>query len=229
MEETAQCFAEADRLVAEDQAFKEQCRAEYATLEEEMSELEARSGQAAAVDDAETRREVERQTAAVDDLRSQVANASRQVAQLELRLDEVPSRAEISQYQKRFVELYNQVSSTHKEAKEYIATNNLLSDTQRYLQNELSLLNSVAESYRAAAGPAQRAEFLEQLDSIVANITANRRKVETKKEAELRAVDVLKEQLDGLRALARTYHATLKQFRDECAANETLTAQRDGS
>ena len=41
-------------------------------------------------------------------LRGQVAAASRQVALLERQLDDVPSRAEIAQYQKRFVELYNQ-------------------------------------------------------------------------------------------------------------------------
>ena len=38
----------------------------------------------------------------------QVAAVSRQVALLERQLDDAPSRAEIAQYQKRFVELYNQ-------------------------------------------------------------------------------------------------------------------------
>ena len=70
------------------------------------------------------------------------------------------------------------MSSTHKEAKEYYATNNLLTDTLRYLENELSLLNSVAESYQAASASAQqRADFLQQLDNIVLDIKNNQKKV----------------------------------------------------
>ena len=70
------------------------------------------------------------------------------------------------------------VNSTHKEAKEHYATNNLLSDTLRYLEKELTLLNSVAESYTAASGSAQgRTDFLQQLDSIVLNVRSNQNKV----------------------------------------------------
>ncbi|XP_037070168.1 coiled-coil domain-containing protein 93-like [Pollicipes pollicipes] len=216
-------FQEADAILSEDQAFKEECKAEYTKLQDEISRLQAQA--APADDDPQTEHELARRTAAVDRLRAEVASASRQVALLERQLDDVPSRAEIGQYQKRFVELYNQVSSTHKEAKEYYATNNLLSDTLRYLEKELALLNSVAESYQAASGSAAgRTEFLQQLDSIVLNINNNKKKVLAKKQTEKRAVDVLTEQLDGLRALARNYHAALKQFRSECAANEALTA-----
>ena len=70
------------------------------------------------------------------------------------------------------------VNSTHKEAKEHYATNNLLSDTLRYLNNELALLNSVSESYAAASGSAQgRTDFLQQLDGIVLNVKTNQNKV----------------------------------------------------
>ena len=70
------------------------------------------------------------------------------------------------------------MSSTHKEAKEHYATNNLLTDTLRYLENELALLNSVSESYAAASGSVQgRTDFLQQLDGIVFNVRTNQNKV----------------------------------------------------
>ena len=48
-----------------------------------------------------------------------------------------------------------------------------------------------------------------------------------KKQAEKRTLDGLTAELDDLRALSRTYHAVLKQFRDECALNEQLAAAKE--
>lgn len=41
-------------------------------------------------------------------IRLQVAKKNRNIAALQRQLDEVPSRAELAQYQRRFLELYNQ-------------------------------------------------------------------------------------------------------------------------
>ena len=41
-------------------------------------------------------------------LRIKVAKKNREISLLKRKLDEVPSRIELTQYQKRFVELYNQ-------------------------------------------------------------------------------------------------------------------------
>lgn len=41
-------------------------------------------------------------------LRIKIAKKNREISTLKRKLDEIPSRNELSQYQKRFVELYNQ-------------------------------------------------------------------------------------------------------------------------
>ena len=41
-------------------------------------------------------------------IRLKIAKKNREISLLQRKLDEIPSRAELSQYQKRFVELYNQ-------------------------------------------------------------------------------------------------------------------------
>ena len=40
------------------------------------------------------------------------AKKNREISSLQRRIDEVPSRSELSQYQRRFVELYNQGIAT---------------------------------------------------------------------------------------------------------------------
>lgn len=44
----------------------------------------------------------------VSDLRLILAKKNRTIAAFQRQLDDIPSRAELSQYQRRFLELYNQ-------------------------------------------------------------------------------------------------------------------------
>ena len=66
------------------------------------------------------------------------ARKNREIAGLQRKIDEVPSRAELSQYQRRFVELYNQVAGTHKETKQFYTLYNTLDDSKLYLNKEVS-------------------------------------------------------------------------------------------
>lgn len=89
----------------------------------------------------------------------------------------MPSRAELTQYQKRFLELYSQggwelcvcqgrteakiftfsvsVSATHKETKQFFTLYNTLDDKKVYLEKEVS-----ERSIAVSNGPALNAVFL---------------------------------------------------------------------
>lgn len=79
--------------------------------------------------------------------RLQLAKHNRAVTSLQRQLDNIPDNIELSQYQKRFLELYNQVSAKHKETKQFYALFNTLDDTQLYIGKELELLNSLYDNY----------------------------------------------------------------------------------
>lgn len=53
-------------------------------------------------------KELEEEHAKVKNARLLLAKKNRSVAALERQMDEVPNRAELAQYQRRFLELYNQ-------------------------------------------------------------------------------------------------------------------------
>lgn len=53
-------------------------------------------------------KEVEDKTEKIRALRLHLAKKNRHVYALQRKLDEIPSRAELAQYQRRFIELYNQ-------------------------------------------------------------------------------------------------------------------------
>ncbi|XP_029566552.1 coiled-coil domain-containing protein 93 [Salmo trutta] len=70
-------------------------------------------------------------------IRLLMARRNREIAILQRKMDEVPSRAELNQYQKRFIELYGQVSATHKETKQFFTLYNTLDDKKVYLEKEV--------------------------------------------------------------------------------------------
>lgn len=80
-------------------------------------------------------------------VRLRLARATRTAASLQRQLDDVPGRAELAQYQRRFLELYSQVAAKHKETKQFYTLYNTLSDTKLYMGKELTLLDSILENY----------------------------------------------------------------------------------
>lgn len=78
--------------------------------------------------------------------RLQLAKKNRTVISLQRQLD-VPDGIELSQYQKRFYEIYNNMNDKHKETKQFYALYNTLNDTHLYLEKELTLLNSIHDTY----------------------------------------------------------------------------------
>lgn len=79
--------------------------------------------------------------------RLQLAKKNRSVISLQRQVDNIPDHTELAQYQKRFLELYNNMSLKHKETKQFYALYNTLNDTHLFLDKELTLLNSIYDNY----------------------------------------------------------------------------------
>ncbi|XP_035211917.1 coiled-coil domain-containing protein 93-like [Stegodyphus dumicola] len=159
-------------------------------------------------------------------IRMLLARKNREIAVLQRKFDEVPSRAELSQYQKRFVELYNQVAAKHKETKQFYTLYNTLEDTRMYIMKEVDLLNSIQENFtEAMSSSSSKGEFLAQLEQIVERILQNKAKIEKKKLEEKRHRDMLNDQLLDLIEKQRLYFKTVKDFKEECWKNESLVAK----
>jgi len=74
---------------------------------------------------------------------------------MERMIDEVPSRTEMSQYQKRFLELYSQVASKLSETRQYYNLYNTLDSTKLYLSREVTLLNSIYDNFDKVRTPSK--------------------------------------------------------------------------
>uniref|UniRef100_A0A3B4AG00 Coiled-coil domain-containing protein 93 n=1 Tax=Periophthalmus magnuspinnatus TaxID=409849 RepID=A0A3B4AG00_9GOBI len=159
-------------------------------------------------------------------IRMLMARSNREIAILQRKIDEVPSRAELTQYQKRFIELYSQVSATHKETKQFFTLYNTLDDKKLYLEKEANLLNSIHDNFQQAMSSAgAKEQFLRQMEQIVEGIKQSRIKMEKKKQENKMRRDQLNDEYLELLDKQRLYFKTVKDFKEECRKNEMLLSK----
>ncbi|XP_076298949.1 coiled-coil domain-containing protein 93 isoform X2 [Lasioglossum baleicum] len=214
-----------DGLKEQEHNFREQCKSDLNILRGKLQDIESGTSE----EEEDRLKEYEDQKEAVTKARLQLAKKNRAIASLTRQLDDVPGRSELTQYQRRFMELYNQVSAKHKETKQYYTLYNTLDDTKLYLSKELSLLNSIQDNYNEAmASTSGKEQFLNQFEAIVGGVIRNKAKVEKRCADEKYRRDALSRQLASLIEQQRKYVAAVRQLTIECRKNEALLAQLRG-
>ncbi|XP_060945138.1 coiled-coil domain-containing protein 93 isoform X1 [Limanda limanda] len=217
-----------ENLKQQEQDFRTHCRDEMARLQQNIEELKMASGQD--TEEKERNQLIDKQYNADRDklqkIRLVMARRNREIAILQRQIDEVPSRAELTQYQKRFIELYSQVSATHKETKQFFTLYNTLDDKKIYLEKEVNLLNSIHDNFQQAmSSSAAKEQFLRQMEQIVEGIKQSRIKMEKKKQENKMRRDRLNDEYLELLDKQRLYFKTVKDFKEECRKNEMLLSK----
>ena len=149
------------------------------------------------------------------------------VSLLRRRLDELPGRPELAQYEARFVELAATVGEKLGETRRWFAAHNAAAEAHRVLQAELTLLNRLRLQYDAVRGAADetRAAFVASLAAAQAGVSDNLRRQEEKRSRELALLADAQEAHAAALQQNRTYFAALKTFQEECAIGEELRRQ----
>uniref|UniRef100_A0A8B9RF05 Coiled-coil domain-containing protein 93 n=1 Tax=Astyanax mexicanus TaxID=7994 RepID=A0A8B9RF05_ASTMX len=223
-----------ENLKQQEQEFRTHCREEMTRLQQSIEDLKIEFGDEA--DDQKERSQLIDQQYNTDreklqKIRLLMARRNREIAILQRKIDEVPSRAELTQYQKRFIELYSQVSATHKETKQFFTLYNTLDDKKVYLEKEYILLKLrlmfcfCVYINRAMASSGAKEQFLRQMEQIVEGIKQNRIKMEKKKQENKMRRDQLNDDYLELLDKQRLYFKTVKDFKEECRKNEMLLSK----
>ncbi|XP_040165746.1 coiled-coil domain-containing protein 93 isoform X1 [Anopheles arabiensis] len=209
-----------ERMKKQETQFKENCKKELAELQQKIDKAETSTPDE---DMLELQRQLDMELERLKSLRLQLAKKNRSYVAIKRQLDTVPDRTELAQYQRRFLELYNQVSAKHRETKQFYTLYNTLDDTKLYLEKELSLLNSIYDNYaNAMQTPHSREQFVQQFETIVEGIRATKAKLKKKCDDERAKRDGLNGQLVCLMEQQRKYATTVKQLTMECQRNEVL-------
>jgi hypothetical protein len=212
---------ENEKLSQEEVAFKDDCRKQLVELQEKIENFQPPRDE----DLEDYLRQLEEHEQVFKQARIQLAKKNRAVLSVQRQLDNIPDNSELSQYQRRFLELYNQICVKHKETKQFFALYNTLNDIKTYLEKEIALLNNICENYeRAYDSQAGRTQFIQKFEEIVGSVDKTKLKIKGKYDDEKKVRDDYNGKLLSLIELQRTYALTVKQFQKACQRHDLLSS-----
>ena len=159
-----------------------------------------------------------------------LSKKKREIAAAERMIDEIPSRTELAQYQKRFLELYMQVASKLTETRQFYNLFNTLNSSKEILAREVALMNSIYDNFeKAKASKGNQEKFVESLDGMQTQVKEILNKVNAKHEQAKKLRDENNERYVQLLEQQRLYFKTVQELQEEMRKNEALTEQAEGA
>jgi hypothetical protein len=221
-----------EELKREKNEFRAKCRLELEALQGRIEKLKLHVAQDASDQDEESLRLNE-----IEQMHAQMAQkhkamklaAAKQTRALHLKMkqiDEIPTRIELVQYEKRFVELYDEVALTLDETRKYYCVYNTLKTTHEFLEKEISLINSISDNFDVAMGSKTATQaFFMQIENIIQNVQGTVAKQQTARDDHQASVDTLDSKYQLLLEQERMYVNAIREFQKECEKNEKLAAR----
>ncbi|KAH7708636.1 hypothetical protein AAVH_24104 [Aphelenchoides avenae] len=219
-------LAEHDENKRAETEYKRQCRQEIAGLDDEIERLQRlKESDGAEPSGGSDSYEVQQLTDQLKGMSQRIAEINRGIFHLERKVESQPSQIELNQYQRRFIELYNQMSSKHRETKRHYTLYNTLLDVRNFIQREIDLLNNIDDQKNLALKENYKDSFVENLQKICRSIEESLEKILNKKRELTQQKDDLADNLQVLQNKQRLYTKTLVDFQTECNKNVQLQAQ----
>jgi hypothetical protein len=165
-----------------------------------------------------------------DKLRQMLAEANLEVSANARIIDDIPTRTELIQYERRFGELYQQVAWKLEETKKYYAMYNTLDTTLNVMQKNAKVLDSIHDNFHAAMKSSQdKKAFFDQVSAITKGVGDSSRQQQGVLEMRTKQAEDLKEQYQNLVDEQRSYYQTVKDFQKECEKNDWLEAKLEAA
>jgi hypothetical protein len=219
-------LARAEGLKEQEGFFKAACKEQLRELQGALAQMRADAGGAGGADAARLA-ELEQLSAetAARYMRARAAMAARaqECARLARLIDEVPSRPELVQYERRFLELFDEVSERLDETRKYYTLYNSLDKKKGILGKYDALLGSIQANFAPSMkAPKQQKAYLEQMDSVVVGVEDALQKQQATADARRAARDARAEDLQKLVDAQRAYQRAVAEMTAQAELNEQL-------
>jgi len=218
------------QLKKEEAEFRGDCKKKMGEMQEQLEKQKTKGASGLTPKEEERIAEInaahKKDFAKWEAMRASLAKRSRAVALLSRKLDEMPARPELMQYEKRFEELYEQITAKLEETRRYYAIFNTLQDTKKLLTKEISLLNSIQAQFDTAMGNYEgKGKFLNSVKGINDGLEQNYDKSNTKLDHEKHTLRILQERHVASISKQRAYYNCVKEFQEVCVRGDYLRAK----
>ena len=157
--------------------------------------------------------------------RKKVAIENRNINIVQRKIENCPSKIEITQFHKRLVELFDNMNLKAEENRKYINLYNTVMETQRLFQQEKKYINEINESYKNCKAKKEKEGLSTNIKAVVQAIHSNIEKSQ-KQVSDQRAEQAKVNKVFTENILAEKDHfLRIKEFEDQCDRNDELRAK----
>lgn len=204
-----------ESLQMEEKSFRIKCKEESERLKDQILKLEAESSENSKL--AEIERAFDIENSRFQTFRENLAKLNLQIAQVSRSLDGIPSRAELLQYEIRFVELTDLVTAKDQELRKYITQCNTLREIDNCLSRSISLLRSIEEAIPNAVKSTKGCQnLLASMKKIIGDVGISKEKVVRDLASERSSLEMLNQTYSSALEIERKYYKLVKEYQDEC-------------
>ena len=215
-----------EKLKKNETDFRLACKDELKELDE-RNKLAKENLQKLAIYDAQNEETIALKKQ-LGEARLKLAKRTRLVMELERKIDSIPSSAELSQYQRRFVELYNQISSKQNETQNYFDMYNNLGDQRDFIEQEIKLMNSIQEGFeRSSDSQHTKYQYVAQLEEILKGVKEGQKRAKHKLTEKEQVKERVIKQKQELMFHQQQYFTLVKKIQDEVKKNEIINSKLD--
>lgn len=210
--------------------FKASCKEQLKELMKTLEQLKGESaGGALGARVAEIDKLFADTSARFEKARAAMASRSLEVYRLSRLIDEVPSRPELVQYERRFVELFDEVSERLDETRKYYTLYNMQDKKKGFLMKYDGLLASITSNFAPSMKTAkQQKVYLDQMDSVISGVDEALKKQQQMCDAKKANRDSRAQDLQKLVEAQRRYLRAVAEMSLQAETNESLR-ERIGS
>ena len=162
-------------------------------------------------------------------VRGILARKNQTISTVAREIDDVPTRTELIQYERRFEELYQEIESTLEETRKYFDKYNVQSRIKNYLQKEVELLEGINDKFLPSMQSKEaQEEFITEIQRIEGGLEKMQEKLEEKKITVISENEISQSNYQKFVDEQRAYFKAVKDFQLECDKNEMLTERLEG-
>ena len=217
-----------ESLKGQEAAFKTSCKAQVAEYKARIAALKE-----AEKPDSEENRKLkdiedmhEKIMFKYDKLRQMLAEMNLEVSANARVIDDIPTRTELIQYERRFGELYQQVAWKLKETRKYYDMYNAMDTQLGFMQTNVKVIDSIYENFlEAMREPVAKGQYLQQVHNVAKGVSDSLKNQQSKLSIKKKQCEDLKKQHQDLVDEQRAYYAAIKEFQVQCEKNDWLTAK----
>lgn len=209
--------------------FKTSCKEQLKELMKTLEQLKGESaGGALGARVAEIDKMFADTSARFEKARAAMATRSLEVYRLSRLIDEVPSRPELVQYERRFVELFDEVSERLDETRKYYTLYNIQDKKKGFLMKYDGLLASITSNFAPSMKTAkQQKVYLDQMDSVISGVDDALKKQQQMCDSKKANRDSRAQDLQRLVEAQRRYLRAVAEMTLQAEENESLRQRVD--